>query len=211
MATGRILFLRHGEVRPPRAGVMVGRLDVALTERGLEQAAAWGLALARLPLAAAVSSPLTRARQTAEIVLAGRGIEAQVWPELIETDLGAWQGLTKDEIEARFPGGLAARGRDFAGYRPEGGENYKDVCARVAPALARLAEMARRAQAPVLVTAHAGVIRAAVAVAVGLDPGRLMVLGQAFCAMTIVGARDERYELTALNLPPGTDIMDLIG
>jgi probable phosphoglycerate mutase len=203
MAGGHVLFLRHGEVRPPRPEMLVGRLDIPLTDHGREQAAVWARGLAAVPLAAAVTSPLARARQTADIVLAGREVALEVRPDLAETDLGAWQGLTREEVEAKFPGGLAARGRDFAGYRPGGGESFSDVCARVAPVLAQLAGRALGAGASILVVAHAGVIRAAAATAVGLDPGRLLDLGQAFCAMTIISlCADGRLMLTALNLPP---------
>jgi probable phosphoglycerate mutase len=70
-----ILYLvRHGETESNRAGLALGRADVPLNEKGLWQAARVGEALAQEPIAAVYTSPLTRARQTAEPIAVHRGL-----------------------------------------------------------------------------------------------------------------------------------------
>jgi probable phosphoglycerate mutase len=109
-----------------------------------------------------ISSPLLRARQTAEIL---RGGPQPVEPRLVESDWGAWEGRTLAELRAELGADLAvneARGLDF---RPPGGESPRDVQQRLRPLLAALAEAADTAVA----VTHKGVIRAVYALACGWD------------------------------------------
>ena len=79
-----------------------------------------------------------------------------------------WQGSGWGELQARDPDALAAFWRDPTGNCPPGGESFADLCARIAPALARLADGGR-----VTVVAHAGTVRAALALALGAVPPAL--------------------------------------
>lgn len=86
------LLIRHGENDYVKAGKLPGRVaGIHLNERGREQATALGEALKDAPLAAIYSSPLERAVETATPIAAERGLEIQLIPDLMDTDVGEWQ------------------------------------------------------------------------------------------------------------------------
>ncbi len=90
-----LLLIRHGENEFVKTGKMAGRLPgVHLNERGRQQAADLAEALKDVPLKAVYSSSLERAVETAEPIAAGRKLEIQLRPDLMDTDIGKWQGRT---------------------------------------------------------------------------------------------------------------------
>jgi probable phosphoglycerate mutase len=132
-----LYFARHGETEANVERRFQGHArDTPLTVKGLAQAHALGEILrarASSPLVH-VSSPLSRARLTMEIVRQNLGLplhDYRVDPRLIEIDLGAWDGLTAEEAQARFPEAHAARSADkWKVNVPGGGENYASVARR---------------------------------------------------------------------------------
>ena len=88
-----IVFARHGQTAPNRDGLVLGRADPELTEEGRRQAALLAAALAGESVTAILTSPLVRARQTAEAVGAACGAIVTVDERLLEIDWGAWEGL----------------------------------------------------------------------------------------------------------------------
>lgn len=104
---------------------------------------------------------MLRAVETAKIVLGEAGVDVCVDPRLREFDFGLWEGLTWAEICERWPRQAAKTLTDALAYRPEGGEAFADVEARVA---SFLADLERAAPARVLVATHAGVLHALLAV-----------------------------------------------
>ncbi|MDQ6615294.1 MAG: histidine phosphatase family protein [Actinomycetota bacterium] len=166
----RLLLLRHGESTWNTQGRWQGFADPPLSPRGKDQARSAGPLLAPLGISAVVSSDLRRARGTAQLIAAALpsigpiGIE----PGLREYDLGAWSGLTRDEIETAWPGGV----EDWRNGRlpgTPGGERRAAFVDRISAALARVA--AARPDQTVLVVSHSGVIRA-VAHSLGQPPQR---------------------------------------
>jgi alpha-ribazole phosphatase len=126
---------------------------------------------ARLPHAGAwITSGARRCRETAEALagLQGEQPAIAIEPDLLEQDFGAWQGRTHAEIAAAEPDAAARFWEDAAREAPPGGESFAGMLARVAAAIERIAAK-HRARDLVLV-AHAGTIRAALAHALGLDP-----------------------------------------
>ena len=96
-----ILLVRHGETAWNREGRYQGRTDIPLSPDGETQVRALGLRLAHVPIARAVSSPLSRARRTAEAILTGRdGIELELDAGLQEISHGAWEGQLSADVEA---------------------------------------------------------------------------------------------------------------
>jgi probable phosphomutase (TIGR03848 family) len=90
-----MLLIRHGENEFVKTGKMAGRLPgVHLNDRGRQQAADLAEALKNVPLKAIYSSPLERAVETAQPILEGRKLELQLRPDLMDTDIGKWQGRT---------------------------------------------------------------------------------------------------------------------
>ena len=98
----KVILLRHGETAYNAAGNRYcGRTDIGLTEKGLAQAARVASALQGVSIDAVYSSPLQRARKTAEI--ASGGLEVVTDERLIEADFGLWEGKTKEEFNATDP------------------------------------------------------------------------------------------------------------
>ena len=148
----RLLLLRHAESEWNAQGRWQGQADTPLTERGRRHAAEAGPLLAAFEML--VCSDLQRARQSAEIIATGAGIDViDVEPRLRERNAGPWQGLTRDEIERDWPGYLGS------GQRPADYETDEQLAARADAALRDIALLADRRDAPeVLVITHGGVI-----------------------------------------------------
>src|SRR4051812_26388074 len=92
-----ILLVRHGETAWNRDGRYQGRTDIPLSETGQAQVAALGRRLASLPIAVAYASPLSRAKTTAEAILAGRPIGLSLDAGLVEISHGGWEGKLATE------------------------------------------------------------------------------------------------------------------
>lgn len=154
----RHLFLvRHGEAEGSGSGVLLGATDLPLSEAGRCQSR---LLRQMLPVAGSVdfvSSPLSRARETAEIVIAGSGARLRLDPDLREIDFGEWEGSTYSEVEAMVPS-LAVEWRELReGFAFPGGESLSDFHSRMIRVARRLAEA--DADTAVVFT-HGGVVRA---------------------------------------------------
>jgi len=154
-----ILLVRHGETEWNRERRHQGRFDSPLTERGTAQAHAIGRLLATLPEAVAapiVASPQGRARRTAEIIHQEMGAAGALGIDdrLREHSVGAWDGLTYSEIEARSPGIFNGEGGDEWYFRAPDSESYAAFAGRVSAWLGEQDEAA-----PIIVVAHGLVSR----------------------------------------------------
>ena len=163
-----VLLARHGETAWNVEGRIQGHLDVSLSPRGVEQAAALARRLAAEGVAALVSSPLRRARDTAEAISAATGRPVAFDDGLREQDLGRWQGLTFAEAGRRDPDlarRFAARDPDA---RPPEGETRGEMADRAWAALDRLAPPG--APGPVVLVTHGGPIMTILFRVLGLPP-----------------------------------------
>ena len=160
-----VYLARHGQSDWNAEGRWQGNADRPLTELGRQQAEELAERLASVPLDAVYSSDLRRARETAEPVAARQGLEVQARTELREVDVGSWSGLSRPEVEERFPDAFA-RWLD-GGHGWDDGESYEAMTDRVVAAVLEIA--AAHPDGTVLVVAHGGPIRALHAVALGLD------------------------------------------
>ncbi|MGW0199287.1 bifunctional RNase H/acid phosphatase [Nonomuraea sp. NPDC003201] len=136
-----LLLLRHGETALSVERRFSGRGDAELTANGLAQAAAAAERLSREPyrLDVIVSSPLKRARQTAEAVARRTGLDVEVDKDLRELDFGDWEGHTFTEVQRRWPAELSTWLADPE-TAPPGGESFTTVARRVQAAGERLVE-----------------------------------------------------------------------
>jgi broad specificity phosphatase PhoE len=158
-----ILLARHGETDWNRDFRFQGHADPPLNEVGRAQAAKLSATLAAEALAAVYSSPSRRALETAEVVDAAHGLEPVVVEALREVDVGSWEGLTRAEIEKRFPQQYARWLEGGQGW--DDGETYEQMGVRVVAALLELA--AAHDGERILAVTHGGPIRAAFAFANG--------------------------------------------
>ena len=134
-----IYLVRHGQTAFNRERRLQGHVDSPLTELGLKQAAAVGGLLRELTAGERgwriVSSPLGRARRTAEIVARALGAEVEEDRRLIELSWGDWDGRLRAELEAAHPAAFGSTGWAFDAPT---GESYEAVCARMSDWLASL-------------------------------------------------------------------------
>ena len=147
-----VYLVRHGETYWNRARRIQGSTDIPLNDLGRSQARQTGDLLARRRFDAVLASPLSRAAETGAIIAERLGLPSpELVPEVAERRYGDAEGLTGDEVEARFPVGTSVPGR----------ESRSALVARVLPALAAIA--ARHGEhASVVVATHGAVIRAVV-------------------------------------------------
>lgn len=161
-----LILARHGETDWNRENRFQGHADPPLNALGRDQSAELADTLAGEALARVYTSPLRRAAETAEIVARRLGLEVVPLEPLREIDVGAWSGLTRDEVAARFPESYA-RWLDHGPLGYEDGETYEQLEARVVPAIRGLAE--RHPSETILVVTHGGPSRVIQAHAAGID------------------------------------------
>jgi probable phosphomutase (TIGR03848 family) len=164
-----VLLLRHGRTAANAGGGLAGRAPVGLDEVGRAQAAALADRLAGVPVAAVVTSPLPRCRQTVELALPGAAAVAD--ERLIECGYGDWQGRPLKELAEDPLWPVVQQHPSAAVFPGEGGEAMAAVAAR---AVAAVREWDARVTAQHgmdavwLACSHGDVIKAVVADALGL-------------------------------------------
>jgi broad specificity phosphatase PhoE len=162
-----LYFVRHGETDFNIEQRLQGQYETSLNARGRAQARECGALLKDLFAReerqpqdyAYVSSPLQRARETMQLARATLGLDPSAYEvdgRLMEISYGEWEGSTLPEIQARDPHLLAQREEDKWGFKPPGGECYRDVAARVGAWYATVTR-------DTVVVAHGGVARALMA------------------------------------------------
>ncbi|MEO6089437.1 MAG: bifunctional RNase H/acid phosphatase [Umezawaea sp.] len=170
----RFHLLRHGQTELSVGRRYSGRGNPPLTETGREQAAAAARRLAKVDdIAAVVSSPLGRARETADAVASALGVEAVVLDGLIETDFGAWEGLTFTEAAERDPE-LHQRWLSTTSVAPPDGESFDAVHQRVRRARNDL--IAEHGGKDIVVVSHVTPIKTLLRMALDVGPSLLFRL-----------------------------------
>ena len=161
---------------------------------------------ARLPAQALwITTPLVRTRQTADALLAAGAAKPageHREPAFLEQHFGEWQGLTHDELQARRDGAWSRFWHAPASEVPPGGESFADVVARVATAIRRIGS--REAGRDIVVVAHGGSIRAALAHALAVDAERALGFAIDNCSLTRLDhfPSDDAWRVGAVNFLP---------
>jgi broad specificity phosphatase PhoE len=195
-----VVLVRHGETAWSRTGQHTGVSDIPLTPAGEHQAQSLGAALAGRKFGLVLSSPLQRARRTAELA----GVTAiEVDGNLAEWDYGGYEGVTTDEISA-------ALGRRWSlwddgvvpGATP--GETLEQVAGRAEVVLGR-ARTVLGTDDDVLLVAHGHVLRVLAAVWLGLPPAAGALLALSAGSLSTLGFEHAHPVLTSWNthLIPG--------
>ncbi len=155
-----ILLARHGQTVSNAEGRFQGQDDSPLDATGREQAQALADAARGRGLVALWSSPMPRARQTADAVAAALGLEVREDPRFAEHGTGEWTGRLKAEVAAEDPARWAAWERAGEEWTFPGGEGLEAFQERVVDGLVAVTQSG---VLPALVVCHRGVIRAALA------------------------------------------------
>ncbi len=151
----RLLLIRHGESLANAEGRLQGHLDIPLSDRGRRQAERLGERLAPLGVDALYTSPLRRANESAEIIGVRLGLTLAERAALMERNVGELEGLTREEIVARFPHYMPAR-TDVRRVEISGFEQDGEFAQRVMQGLTTIIEA--HPQQTVAVLTHGGVI-----------------------------------------------------
>jgi probable phosphoglycerate mutase len=178
-----LLLLRHGQTALSVHRRYSGRGNPELTDLGRQQAQAAARYLAeRGGIAAVVSSPLQRAYDTAAAAAKALGLDVTVDDDFIETDFGAWEGLTFAEAAEHDPE-LHARWLSDTATEPPGGESFDAVLERVCRARERI--IATYQGATVLVVSHVTPIKMLLRLALDAGPGILYKLHLDLASLSI--------------------------
>jgi len=166
-----ILLTRHGHTDRSEPEQYLGqRITATLTERGRRDARALADRLSDVPIQRIVSSPLARALETAHILSDARVQSVEADGRLAELDYGAWEGLTLDQIEQRFPGEYELYDRDPSAHRVGGGESGASVARRIQPLIHELVDWGTQAEAEQIcvLVGHSSVNRVLLALVLGV-------------------------------------------
>jgi broad specificity phosphatase PhoE len=188
----RLLLIRHGETTFNVERRLPGQLlDVPLTDEGRRQAHRAAVALSAIPLSAVISSPLERARDTAEIMARGWGLPVRLDNRLKDTDVGRWAGQKIDELTKSDP-----EWRAFVAHptEPPPGVGVESMVVVMERAVAAVEDVLRNAElgAVIAVVAHADVIKLVVGHYMGIHPDcahRLHVDNASITALEFAGDR----------------------
>jgi broad specificity phosphatase PhoE len=157
-----LMLLRHGETEWNLTGRMQGLSDTQLTDAGLDQARQ---AVAKMPMFAQIwTSPLQRARITAQVIADAQNTKYAVDDRLIERSWGDWEGMLPEEVDQRWQGWREE------GRKPPGYEYDNSVFARFQAWLTDIPRVGCHADSVVAVT-HGGFMSAVVRVLGGSDSG----------------------------------------
>ena len=205
-----ILLVRHGETPWNREGRYQGRTDIPLSTDGEAQVRALAKRLAHVPIARAVASPLSRAKRTAEAILAGRDLELELDPALQEISHGDWEGQLSSDVEAAHAEMLGSwRTRpDRDVPAGPGAETLGQVEARAWPVLERITRHLGDSDT-LLVTAHDAVNRVLLCRVLGLPLTRVWAFRQSPATLNVLSG-PTLDELVVLRLNDAEHVAPLL-
>jgi broad specificity phosphatase PhoE len=194
---GKLLIARHGETDWNSQGRIQGHSDIKLSEQGVQQARFLGERLRSVAVDAAYCSDLLRASETAEISLEGRDLPLHRTPLLREYHKGAFEGLTNQQIQERYPAQYPTYLTKDLDFAPEGGESTRAVSVRASGIITEIKN--RHIDDTVLVVGHGGSLRAAMVSLLGLPLEANWRFFFANCALTIVETYPDNAVLRLFN------------
>lgn len=164
----KIYLVRHCEPQFPNGvPVCIGRTDLPLSLKGVEQAEKLKDYFSKLNIYRIYSSPLTRALKTAEII-ADNMLNVEIKIDFSEFDIGKWDGMSFAEIKEKYPQEYKQRGENLEYYVVEGGESMAACRERALMGLLRAIE---ETGGNIIIVAHAGVNRTVLSAILGISIG----------------------------------------
>ncbi len=195
----RLFLVRHGATQLTAENRFAGAVGVDLSEEGRVQVRRLSERLAGDDIAAIYTSPLSRTMETAEILAKPHGLAPLREDGLREISHGRWEGLTRAEVEERFPGEYETWESDPFTFAPEGGETGRAVLARALPVIRRI--VVAHAGSTVLVVSHKATLRLLLSSVLGIDArGYRDRLDQSPACLDVVDFKDpSRARLMTFN------------
>ena len=196
---GQIIFLRHGQAKNNTERVLSGRTPgVPLTDKGITQAQQTAELLEHMNISAIYSSPIQRAKHTAEIVGEHNSIDVQIDDRLIELDMGKFTGIPYDEI-------FSSHGNVFLKFyngeleiAHNGVETFADVKKRVTSIVDEIIE--KHPDQNVVLVTHMDPIKAMLSNVVDLSPTNLFELIIANASLNLFREKDRKFSLSGINV-----------
>lgn len=196
---GQIIFLRHGQAKNNTERILAGRTQgVPLTDAGVRQAEHTAELLEHMNVSAIYSSPIQRAKHTAEIVGQHNSVDVAVDDRLIELDMGKFTGMAYDEI-------FNSHGNVFMKFyngeleiAHNGVETFSQVKSRVLGIVDHVLE--RHPDENVVLVTHMDPIKAMLSTVVELSPTNLFELIIANASLNIFREKDRKFSIYGLNV-----------
>jgi probable phosphoglycerate mutase len=185
----RVYFVRHGATPLTAENRFSGEAGVDLSDEGRAQVSQLAQRLGKDPLTAVYCSPLSRTVETAAILAAPHGLTPVSADGLREISHGRWEGLTREEVEARFGGEYASWEADPFTFAPVGGETGLAVLARALPVVRSV--VAAHPGETILVVSHKATLRLVLSSLLGIEPrGYRDRLDQSPACLNVVDFKD---------------------
>ncbi|MCE2614699.1 MAG: histidine phosphatase family protein [Nitrosopumilus sp. (ex Thoosa mismalolli)] len=196
---GQIIFLRHGQAKNNTERILAGRTEgVPLTDTGVKQAEYTAELLQQMNISAIYSSPIQRAKHTAEIVGKHNSIDVAIDDRLIELDMGKFTGMAYDEI-------FNSHGNVFMKFyngeleiAHNGVETFSQVKSRVLGIVDHVLE--KHPDENVVLVTHMDPIKAMLSTIVDLSPTNLFELIIANASLNIFREKDRKFSISGLNV-----------
>ena len=196
---GQIIFLRHGQAKNNTERVLSGRTPgVPLTDKGILQAQQTAELLEHMNISAIYSSPIQRAKHTAEIVGKHNSIDVQIDDRLIELDMGKFTGVPYDEI-------FSSHGNVFMKFyngeleiAHNGVETFSEVKKRVLGIVDQITK--NHPDKNVVLVTHMDPIKAMLSTIVDLSPTNLFELIIANASLNIFREKDRKFSISGINV-----------
>jgi len=196
---GSVIFLRHGQAKNNIERILTGRTpNIPLTEKGIEQAEKTAKFLEQMNISAIYSSPIERAKHTAEIVAKHNSLDVITDDRLIELDMGKFTGVPYDEI-------FTSHGNVFMKFyngeleiAHNGVETFTEVKKRVLSIVDHVVE--KHPDQNVVLVTHMDPIKAMLATVVDLSPTNLFELIIANASLNIFREYNRKFSISGINV-----------
>jgi probable phosphoglycerate mutase len=200
----RLLLVRHGETQWNRETRFQGQIDVPLNETGQRQSQQAAEFLQAIPIDHAVSSPMLRPKETAEIILQYHPqVQLELNSDLVEINHGLWEGKLESEIRQDYPELLKDWQRTPETVQMPDGENLEQVWERAIAAWQAIVQTAAESAGITLVVAHDAINKAILCSILGLRPEQFWSFKQGNGAVSVIDypqGADSQPILTAMNI-----------
>ncbi|MBW2040365.1 MAG: histidine phosphatase family protein [Deltaproteobacteria bacterium] len=193
----KVFLVRHGRTIWNKEQIFRGTKDVPLDEVGKEEALLVGERLKEEELSAVYSSPLSRAKETAEVIARFHKMEVQCLAGLNDLHFGEWEGIHHKEVKERYPDLYQKWQQEPHRVIFPRGEGLDEVRSRAMEAIEDI--ITRHPQGVVALVSHRVVLKVVICALLGLDNSRFWHIGQDTAAINCFHYRDGKWIVSLLN------------
>ena len=203
----RLLLVRHGETDWNKESRFQGQIDIPLNDNGREQGKKAAAFLKETPLNFAISSPMSRPKETAELILAYHsGVKLEIKQQLLEISHGTWEGKLKPEIQAQYPELLKQWQETPEVVQMPDGENLQQVWDRAVACWDEIVAEKGQSSEEIktgIVVAHDAINKVILCALLGLSPSNFWNVKQGNGAVSVIDypdGKDAAPVLQAINI-----------